>query len=728
MQSPTIIFFRGIFAVLIVFSLTSAQIVAPVLDRTLPVLPKFTIDRTRGSREANPLDKLSPELLALYEQFSNVQRGGDDLGKFTQSQLGDLFGIASFLPKPSITASVTFKDSIDTGVIKKANATVLAVSNKTAYLSIPIESVGELASVASVTEIGVLKAMHQPSPLGTSDDFEVFPIERGSSTATKLANEFNKQSLTGKGVVIGVIDSGIDWRHEDFRRADGTSRIVALWDLGDDSYQTSSGAIGSKPPVYLEASKKWLGTLYTNDQINAAIKGPGTVKSADRNGHGTAVAGTAASNGRATGNGVPVGTYAGVAPEADLIVVRAMDCDYFSPAASLTAEWIISTAKSLGKPAVVNMSYGSQFNTHDGNDEDETFIDSLVGPTVKGAAIAIAAGNDARYSLHAAGRFAPKKKGQADQFSSAIDFDVRSTSRLLAVFSSSDDWGLAFRSSSPVFTSADGKPAAIFIFNNGGTLDYATGSQLKNPDQFDSFFNGLRAQFADLSGKTDTLQLQMPTGKYVAWGYGATENVTDGDFDLYFVEPANANKANFGVGTQKSEMITSPGNAKNAITVGAFDFRSRWINLDGEATIYNLSLGSISPYSNPGFRRDGHVKPDITAPARYTISSLSESAKPAFGGCQFSMAAGAATNFTRDGYHIAWDGTSAATPFVTGLIALMLQKNANLDAEQIRQILKKTARSGGSIGAVPNSTWGWGMLNPEAALIATPLSPRGRRK
>ena len=77
-------------------------------------------------------------------------------------------------------------------------------------------------------------------------------------------------------------------------------------------------------------------------------------------------------------------------------------------------------------------------------------------------------------------------------------------------------------------------------------------------------------------------------------------------------------------------------------------------------------------------------------------------------------------SITRDGYHIAWQGTSASAPFTAGVIALMLQKNSQLDAEQIRQILKKTARRGKNVGAVPNPSWGWGMIDPAAALAATP--------
>ena len=182
------------------------------------------------------------------------------------------------------------------------------------------------------------------------------------------------------------------------------------------------------------------------------------------------------------------------------------------------------------------------------------------------------------------------------------------------------------------------------------------------------------------------------------------------------------------MGTQKSQMVGTPGNAKNAITVGSYDFRDTWLNLKDENVLYNLTIGGPSSYSSPGFRRDGVVKPDISAPARYTISSLAQSAKPGpTGGCSGSMADGDGMNFTKDGLHIAWDGTSAAAPFAAGVIALMLEKNPSLDATQIRQILQKTARKGGAIGSVPNATWGWGMIEPGAAIMATPRSSAPRK-
>jgi subtilisin family serine protease len=126
-------------------------------------------------------------------------------------------------------------------------------------------------------------------------------------------------------------------------------------------------------------------------------------------------------------------------------------------------------------------------------------------------------------------------------------------------------------------------------------------------------------------------------------------------------------------------------------------------------TTYNLEVGGISDFSSPGYRRDGVVKPDVAAPGRFAVSAMAEGSE---------MAGGGDAHITSDGYHLAWEGTSASSPYVTGVVALMLQKNPSLTARQAKEILVKTAGSDRQTGAVPNETWGNGKVNPEAALRA----------
>src|SRR5262249_26980806 len=153
-----------------------------------------------------------------------------------------------------------------------------------------------------------------------------------------------------------------------------------------------------------------------------------------------------------------------------------------------------------------------------------------------------------------------------------------------------------------------------------------------------------------------------------------------GSFDLY--TPFYSEGA-FTLGAVKRMMVASPANAANVITVGSYDFRRVWDNQLGGQTIYSFPLENISDYSSPGGPiADDGFKPEITAPARYTIASMSASVDPDNPLClqRRNMGAAGWAAVTRDGKHMAWSGTSAAAPYVAGVVALMFQKNPNLDA------------------------------------------------
>ena len=157
-------------------------------------------------------------------------------------------------------------------------------------------------------------------------------------------------SLRGKGILIGIVDSGIDYSLSDFRNPDGTTRIRALWD------QTIEG----KPPLGYSS-----GTEYTSEQINEALMS-GTpeqrrriVPSQDISGHGTAVAGIAAGSG-------PV---VGVAPEAELLVVKMglPRAEGFPRTTELMqgVDYVIRKALEYQMPVAVNLSFGNTYGAHE---------------------------------------------------------------------------------------------------------------------------------------------------------------------------------------------------------------------------------------------------------------------------------------------------------------------------------------------------------------------------
>jgi len=182
------------------------------------------------------------------------------------------------------------------------------------------------------------------------------------------------QAYTGKGVIVGIIDSGIDWRHRDFRDpTDSTkTRILAIWDMDDET--------GPSPDGFA------YGTVWTREQINAALRGEGTIRQTDTNGHGTHVAGSAVGNGSASGS------HRGIAYEADIVVVKGQS-------AVDGSSFVFGMADALGKPAVINFSQGTHFGPHDGTTMEEQAVNGLL-QAKSGRVFVTAAGNEGDSFVH----------------------------------------------------------------------------------------------------------------------------------------------------------------------------------------------------------------------------------------------------------------------------------------------------------------------------------------
>ncbi|HWT00322.1 MAG TPA: S8 family serine peptidase, partial [Pyrinomonadaceae bacterium] len=703
--------------------------------------------KSRNTRGAEPIDKLAPELRILFDQYARGTRGGDRPPMaFGRAQLNDLFGIRTENRNPQVGVVITLAGG-ETATLKGEGAKIYYRSGDTVYADVPVRVLERIARQRSVSSISAAKAVSIPTPPEPPAPpvQQPLPGARGDGNggampaAVAADNEFDRQGLTGKGVIVGVIDTGIDWRHKDFIRPDGTSRILYLWDQMDNSFADSNGRIGTAPPKLAEGEDPGPGTLYTGEQIDAALNGGGTVNSMDNFGHGTAAAGTAAGNGRATANGVAPGTHAGVAPEADLIIVKAADCGGFGWTYLLGTIWIAQKAKELGRPAVINHSLGGHYTAHDGQAREELVMNRLVGAGNPGLAITVSAGNEGQYSMHATGRFGPRLPGQKDFEGAPIEIFVSpyrtdQVAWVSAYFDHADDWGIVLVGSGDFLVDEQGQPlrAYIYKYNNAVTVQLQKGA--KKPDYFDDFVEAIEwrnTQLALTGDRVDQLFLPFPPGAYWVKGFGSSEKVKTGRFDLYAPDTRRAS-ALFTFGADKRRMVGSPGNASNVITVGAYDFRERWPNRGGQQTLYNLGLSDISDYSSPGgLRDDGLFKPEIAAPATYTISSLSSTAAPDGKSCDGNSMGSmlGATAVTRDGFHIAWSGTSASAPFTAGVIALMLQKNQTLDNQQIKQILIRTAlKDDKYVGAAPNPEWGYGKINPAAAIAAVPPARRDRRR
>jgi len=703
-----------------------APIKVPSQQQDAAQYPDLSHAVSVGSKGGSEVGKLSSELRMLSDQFSSGgggSKGGGSTSLFTAEDLKEVFGITADDGDPSVGVAITVSSPAEIAELQKMGLTVYMVKDKVVYGNVKVADLADIASETAVISIASTKSPRVPErPKGEDPslipDFDASSAK--STAAGPLLHEFPKGTLNGKGVIVGVIDTGIDFRHPDFIRADGTSRIIAIWDLYDNSFATSAGKVGTTTPMLAGGTSRLPGTIYTNAQINAALKNTGTVNTGDNYGHGTAVAGTAAGNGRAS-NGLNMG----VAPEADLIIVKAADCGGFSKNWVYGAEWMTVMAKSLKRPLVVNGSFGGQYSAHDGKEAEEQLLNKLTGKGIPGTIFTISAGNEGYSSFHATGKFGPKTPGMMNVQTSPISVNITAErtkgagTYLHGYFDSRDDWGLAIiPSASSNLRDKAGKPMKFWLVKSGIEIKYILPTGVVPPDDFPATIAQV-VRYSTLGPTTDKLYIPLPVGSYDLYAFSNSAKVSSGNVDFY---APNVRVADFGRGGTKSGMVGSPGNANNVITVGAYNFRKNWTNMTGTETMYSFDVGEISEYSSPGGRRrDGVVKPDIAAPATYTISPLSSATGPTSTACDGNnMGAGSQKFITPDGKYIAWEGTSASSPYAAGVVALMLQKNPTLDAEQVRAIITKSAKSGGVIGGVPNAAWGYGMLDPAAAIRATP--------
>ena len=182
---------------------------------------------------------------------------------------------------------------------------------------------------------------------------------------------------TGQGVIVAILDRGIDWRNDDFRNEDGSTRIAYIFDLTDDS-----GAAAPQNPY-------GHGTVYNRSQIDAALSGGPALPTRDAVGHGTTTTGIAAGGGRNS----PNRKYRGIAPDATIISVKftsdgapahdgePAEAPFWDPArVPIAMQFVKDKAQELGLPCVMLLNVGSIGGPSDGTSQWSRSIDSMVGP------------------------------------------------------------------------------------------------------------------------------------------------------------------------------------------------------------------------------------------------------------------------------------------------------------------------------------------------------------
>jgi hypothetical protein len=465
---------------------------------------------------------------------------------------------------------------------------------------------------------------------------------------------------------VAVIDSGIDYSHPCFRRADGGSRILALWD------QVADTVPGGTVPF---------GREFVADDLDRAL---GTAdplavvphEDRDRRGHGTHVAGIAAGDERG-GRDTPPDQFTGIAPDAQLIVV-ALDTgdESLGTSTRLVAALDYVLRRAEGQPVVVNLSQGTNVGGHSGESLVERRIDELCREP--GFTVVKSAGNEQQWGIHAGGQLAPGEER-------LLEFDVLASNRLDDIvevwFGGGDDITVGLvppsgPASSPV------RPGGLVSF------DTAAGNRVRLEVDDDADGTGdRRASLILRAGAAGQLE---PGRWRIVLQAGA---VADGRFEAWIERaargaPGAPEQSRFAPGTRDpSRTVTVPGTARRVITVGSHVTKAPSPG----------PIGTLSAFSSLGPTRDGLPKPDLTAPGEFIVSARAG---------------------WRDGggRHLALQGTSMAAPHVVGAAAVVLQAAPRLTGEQVGQVLRRSARTDGSTAAGPRAGWGAGKLDVAAAV------------
>ncbi len=472
--------------------------------------------------------------------------------------------------------------------------------------------------------------------------------------------------LNGRGVLLAVLDSGITWDLEVFRKADGSTRIRYLWDQ-TVSEETDDVRYGKMPDGFS------IGTEYTAEEINAALQLPALdryrlIPSRDLSGHGTAVAGIAA--GRSAD-----GLYTGAAPEAELIVVKLGlpgNSGGVEEGFPRTTEilrgvtYALRKARQLNMPLVINLSFGNSYGSHDGSSLLERFLDnaSEIGRTV----ICVGSGNEGAARGHFAGNIT--RDGR-------VELAVGNYERNLNI--------QLWKNYSDVFRirlqAPGGEEAELSTNIQGGkyTLELEQTRIL--------VYLGEPLPYA--VAQEIYLEMIPVTGSYINAGIWTIrlEPVMTVTGQYYLYLPAGNGRGD-STGFYRSTpqvTLTVPSTAAKVITVGAYDpVYDTYADFSGRG--YADSTRTI------GVAAAGLTKPDLVAPG------VNIQAPDVYG------------TFTPT------TGTSFATPIVSGAAALLMEwgivrgNDPFLYGEKIKAYLRKGARPLKGEKEYPNDRVGYGRL------------------
>ena len=508
-----------------------------------------------------------------------------------------------------------------------------------------------------------------------------FQVRNGKRVSCINEVQDARFSLTGQGVLVAVIDSGVDYTLPDFRNEDGTTRIRYLWD------QSLKAVEGEHVP-----KGYGMGVEYTKEEIDAAFpdfyhvitpknivtQGAITIRTRDISGHGTAVAAIAAGNGRGSG-----GVYAGVAPQSEFIVVKLgnLMSGGFPRTTELMQgiDYVIRKAQELRMPVAVNISFGNTYGARDGTSLLEQFIDDI--SNIWKSCICIGTGNEGATAGHTSGRLREKTVEEQNIGNRNLLENVRANTE--------QEIELAVQEKQPSLNVQIWKRYVdqidISIVSPTGTRIGPVKEQL-GTQRFTVDATEILLYYGEPSPFSTNQEIYLdflPRGSYInsgVWKMVLTpKKIVDGHYEMWIPGEGTLNPGTGFLRPVSSTTLTNPATAIRAITVGAYDsLTSSYADFSGRGPLTGESASA--------------VKPDLVAPG-VNVSTIS--------------VGGSVMQFS---------GTSFSTPFVTGSAALLMEwgivrgNDSYLYGEKVKAYLRRGAKPMPGFEEYPNEAVGYGRL------------------
>lgn len=558
---------------------------------------------------------------------------------------------------------------------------------RTSWQQLGVTPIAENANTATVRL--TLDALQR---LAKQQGVEYIQITSGATQMLNLArqeagtDQIHKgtdlpQAYTGEGVVVGVVDAGLDYMHAAFRRpADGALRIKRVW---EQSATTLDGA--SAPAKY------GYGIELNTPELIEKAQGD-----SDSNSHGTHVAAIAAGS-----DAYKDGAYVGNAPDADIVLV-ALDLNASTNAdISNAVQYIFDYADEVGKPCVVNLSLGNQDGPHDGTSTFDTMTDAMQGP---GRLIVGAAGNHRTDAFHIDHTFATADAAPLRTF---VKYKVAPSNSVSG--GTIEIWGekgVDFTVDIAAYSTFNKKDArSTTVYPAEGVTDvdfgkYATGTWK------------VASEVSPLNGKPHVVLTSALTS--IRNNYAIALTVTPktaGRVNIWSDNTYLALESRDIEGFSAPDAASSTlceigGTGKRILTVGSYTTRNEYTTNGGQQATLQETVGDLSSFSSYGPTVDGRMKPNITAPGCFIISAVSNN--DASGNLMYAEYN---ENFGRYNQYGYMQGTSMASPFVAGIVATWLQAYPQLTPEQLHEIVQNTARKDSFTATAPDSNWGYGKIN-----------------